>query len=100
MDTSWCNRRSHSVPLMQYGITTGTGGEFYRLMVTKGYEQLVLSVKGAKKIATIDRFDNLIKNVVPDESSPDLSELRKLIDIKMAHESYTCRLFPKHNDWI
>ena len=23
MDTSWCSRRSHSVPLMQYGITTG-----------------------------------------------------------------------------
>ena len=35
--------------------------EFYRLMVTRGYEQLVLSVKDAKKIATIDRFDNLIK---------------------------------------
>ena len=29
-------------------------GEFYRLMITKGYEQLVLSVKGAKKIATIE----------------------------------------------
>jgi len=74
-------------------------GEFYRLMITKGYEQLVLSVKGAKKIATIDRFDNLIENVVPDESSPDLNELRKLIDIKSAHQSYSCRLFPTHQDW-
>ena len=73
--------------------------EFYRLMVTRGYEQLVLSVKDAKKIATIDRFDNLIGNVVPDESSPDLSELRKLIDIKTAHESFTCQLFPQHHDW-
>ena len=73
--------------------------EFYRLMVTKGYEQLVLSVKDAKKIATIDRFDNLIGNVVPDDSSPDLSELRKLIDIKTAHESFACRLFPNHHDW-
>ena len=74
-------------------------GEYYRLMVTKGYEQLVLSVKGATKIATIDRFDNLIANVVPDESSPDLSELRKLIDIKTAHESFACRLYPTHHDW-
>ena len=74
-------------------------GEFYRLMITKGYEQLALSVKGAKKIATIDRFDNLIENVVPDESSPDLNELRKLIDIKSAHQSYSCRLFPTHQDW-
>ena len=74
-------------------------GEFYRLMITKGYEQLVLSVKGAKRVATIDRFDNLIVNVVPDESSPDLNELRKLIDIKMAHQSYSCRLFPTHPDW-
>ena len=68
-------------------------------MVTRGYEQLVLSVKGAKKIATRDRFDSLLKNVVPDDSSPDLSELRKLIDIKTAHESFACRLFPQHNDW-
>ena len=45
---------------MQYGITTGTRKEYYRLMVTRGYEQLVLSVKDAKKIATIDRFDNLL----------------------------------------
>ena len=73
--------------------------EFYRLMITKGYEQLVLSVKGAKKIATIDRFDYLIGNVIPDESSPDLNELRKLIDIKTSHVSYSSRLFPGHQDW-
>ena len=36
---------------------------------------------------------------MPDDSSPDLSELRKLIDIKTAHESFACRLFPNHNDW-
>ena len=40
--------------------------EYYRLMITKGNEQIVLSVQGAKKIATIDRFDKLIANVVPD----------------------------------
>ena len=74
-------------------------GEFYRLMITKGYEQLVLSVKGATKIATIGRFDYLIGNVVPDESSPDLDGLRKLIDIKTSHLSYSCRLFPGHQDW-
>ena len=74
-------------------------GEFYRLMITKGYEQLVLSVSGAKRIATVDRFDNLIGNVMPDDSSPDLEELRKLIDIKSAHISCHCRLFPKHPDW-
>ena len=73
--------------------------EFYRLMITKGYEQIVLSVQGAKKIATIDRFDKLIGNVVPDESSPDLNELRKLIDIKTSHISYSSRLFPGHQDW-
>lgn len=59
----------------------------------------MLSVKGAQKIATIDRFDYLIGNVVPDESSPDLSELRKLIDIKTSHINYTNRLFPGHPDW-
>jgi hypothetical protein len=69
--------------------------EFYRLMITKGYEQIVL----AKKIATIERFDNLIRNIVPDESSPDLNELRKLIDIKASHISYSSRLFPGHQDW-
>ena len=73
--------------------------EFYRLMITKGYEQIVLSVQRAKKIATIDRFDKLIGNVVPDESSPDLNELRKLIDIKASHISYSSRLFPGHQDW-
>ena len=75
------------------------GEEYYRLMITKGNEQIVLSVQGAKKIATIDRFDKLIGNVVPDESSPDLSELRKLVDIKTSHISYSNRLFPGHPDW-
>ena len=74
-------------------------GEFYRLMVTKGYEQLVLSVKGAKRIATIDRFDYLIGNVIPDESPPDVNELRRLIDIKTSHTSFSNRLFPGHRDW-
>jgi hypothetical protein len=54
-------------------------------MITKGKDQIVLSVQGAKKIATIERFDKLIGNIVPDESSPDLSELRKLVDIKTSH---------------
>ena len=75
------------------------GEEYYRLMITKGNEQIVLSVQGAKKIATIDRFDKLIGNVVPDESSPDLSELRKLVDIKTSHISYSNRLSPGHPDW-
>ena len=74
-------------------------GEFYRLMVTKGYEQLVLSVKGAQRVATLDRFDSLIGNVVPDESSPDVNELRRLIDIKTSHTSYSRRLFSGHPDW-
>ena len=74
-------------------------GEFYRLMITKGYEQLVLSVSGAKRIATVDRFDNLISNVMPDDSSSDLDELRKLIDIRSAHLSHHCRLYPTHPDW-
>ena len=47
--------------------------KYYRLMITKGKDQIVLSVQGAKKIATIERFDKLIGNIVPDESSPDLS---------------------------
>ena len=75
------------------------GEKYYRLMITKGNEQIVLSVQGAKKIATIDRFDKLIGNVVPDESSPDLSELRKLVDIKTSHISHSHRLFPGHRDW-
>ena len=75
------------------------GEKYYRLMITKGNEQIVLSVQGAKKIATIDRFDKLIGNVVPDESSPDLSELRKLVDIKTSHISDSHRLFPGHRDW-
>ena len=56
-------------------------------------------MQGAKKIATIERFDKLIGNIVPDESSPDLSELRKLVDIKTSHISHSHRLFPGHPDW-
>ena len=74
-------------------------GEYYRLLVPRGQDQLVLSVDGAKKMATVDRFDNLIKNVVPDETSPDVEELRKLIDIQTAHVSGHHNLFPKHPDW-
>ena len=55
--------------------------------------------RGLQQLHTIARFDNLIDNVVPDESSPDLNELRKLIDIKIAHQTYSCRLFPTHQDW-
>ena len=73
--------------------------KYYRLMITKGKDQIVLSVQGAKKIATIERFDKLIGNIVPDESSPDLSELRKLVDIKTSHISHSHRLFPGHPDW-
>ena len=73
--------------------------EYYRLMITKGKDQIVLSVQGAKKIATIERFDKLIGNIVPDESSPDLSELRKLVDIKTSHISHSHRIFPGHPDW-
>ena len=73
--------------------------KYYRLMITKGKDQIVLSVQGAKKIATIELFDKLIGNVVPDESSPDLSELRKLVDIKTSHISHSHRLFPGHPDW-
>ena len=74
-------------------------GEFYRLMVTNGCEQLVLSVNGAKRIATVERFDNLTGNVMPDDSSHDLEELRKLIDTKSAHISCHCKLFPGHPEW-
>ena len=73
--------------------------KYYRLMITKGKDQIVLSVQGAKKIATIELFEKLIGNVVPDESSPDLSELRKLVDIKTSHISHSHRLFPGHPDW-
>ena len=73
--------------------------KYYRLMITKGKDQIVLSVQGAKKIATIERFDKLIGNIVPDESSPDLSELRKLVDIKTSHISHSHRLCPGHPDW-
>ena len=33
------------------------------------------------------------------KSSPDLSELRKLVDIKTSHISHSHRLFPGHPDW-
>ena len=74
-------------------------GEYYRLLVPNGQDQLVLSVDGAKKMATTERFDNLIRHVVPDETSPDVEELRKLIDIQTAHISNHCSLFPKHPGW-
>ena len=73
--------------------------DYYRLMITKGKDQLVLSVQGARRVATIERFDKLIGNIVPDESSPDLNELRKLVDIKTGHFSHAHRLFPGHPDW-
>ena len=66
---------------------------YYRLLITKGYEQLVLSVRGAKKIATVDRFDQLIENVTQDESSPDRKEIRERLNIKNAHISYAPRFF-------
>ena len=50
-------------------------------------------------MATIERFDKLIGNIVPEESSPDLDELRKLVDIRTGHFSHTHRLFPGHPDW-
>ena len=37
--------------------------DYYRLMITKGRDQLVLSVQGAKRVATIERFDKLIGNM-------------------------------------
>ena len=70
--------------------------ESYRLLITKGYEQLVLSVRGAKKIATVDRFDHLIENVAQDDSSPDKNEILKLLNIKNAHISFAPRTFPGH----
>ena len=73
--------------------------EYYRLLITKGYEQLVLSVRGAKKIATVDRFDHLIENVAQDDSSPDKAEILKLLNIKNAHISYAPRIFPGHPKW-
>ena len=72
---------------------------YYRLLITKGYEQLVLSVRGAKKIATVDRFDQLIENVTQDESSPDRKEIRELLNIKNAHISYAPRFFCGHTKW-
>ena len=36
---------------------------------------------------------------MPEESSPDLDELRKLVDIRTGHFSHTHRLFPGHPDW-
>ena len=74
-------------------------GKYYRLLVPNGQDQLVLSVDGAKKMATTERFNILIRNVVPDETSPDVEELRKLIDIQTAHISNHCNLFPKHPGW-
>ena len=73
--------------------------EFYQLLITKGYEQLVLSVRGAKKIATVDRFDHLIENVAQDDSSPDKNEILKLLNIKNAHISFAPRIFPGRPKW-
>ena len=68
---------------------------FYRLLIPKGYEQLVLSVRGAKKIAAVDRFDHLIENDAQDDSSPDKNEILKLLNIKNAHISFAPRIFPE-----
>ena len=59
----------------------------------------MLSVRGAKKIATVDRFDQLIENVTQDESSPDRKEIRELLNIKNAHISYAPRFFCGHTKW-
>ena len=69
-------------------------GEYYRLLVNKGQEQLVLSVKDAKKIATVSRFDQLFENILPDDSSPDKAEIRKFLTIKSEHANYQPRLHP------
>ena len=60
--------------------------DYYRLMITKGKDQIVLSVQGARKVATIERFDKLIgKQLSLMNLQPDLNELRKLVDIKTGH---------------
>ena len=75
-------------------------GEFYRLLVNKGQEQLVLSVRGTKKIATVERFEHLIGNIIPDYASPDSIEIRKLLAIKGEHGNYyQPRLYPGHERW-
>ena len=78
-------------------------GEYYRLLVSKGHEQLVLSVKNAKKIATVSQFDQLflgeLENILPDDSSPDKAEIRKLLTIKSEHTKYQPRLHPGIDKW-
>ena len=69
-------------------------GEYYRPLVNKGQEHLVLSVMDAKKIATVSRFDQLLENILPDDSSPDKAEIRKLLTIKSEHANYQPRLHP------
>ena len=69
-------------------------GEYYRLLVNKGREQLVLSVKNAKKIATVSRFDQLVEN-----GSPDKVEVRKLLTIKSEHTKYQPRQHPGIDKW-
>ena len=73
--------------------------EYYRLMTAKGYEQMVLSVKNANEIATIDRFDNLVENITLDESSPDWKEIRQLVSIKDSHKNYSPRIYPGLDKW-
>ena len=71
--------------------------EYYRLLITKGYEQLVLSVRGAKKIATVNCFDHLIENVAQDDSSPDKDEILKLLNIKNDHMDIQSGMRPFHS---
>ena len=73
--------------------------EYYRLLTAKGNEQMVLSVKDAKEIATIDRFDSLVDSITLDDTSPDYKEIRQLVTIKDKHRNYMPRLHPGIGEW-
>ena len=72
---------------------------YYLLLVNKGHVQLLMSVKTAKRIATVARFDQLLGNVLPDDSCPDKAEIRKLLTIKHQRMNFQPRLFPGHEGW-
>ena len=58
-----------------------------------------MSVRNAKKIATVLRFDQVSENILPDDSSPDKAGVRKLFTIKSEHANYQPRLRPGLDKW-
>ena len=73
--------------------------EYYRFAVNKGSDELVLSVQGAKKIATVMRFDQLLDNVIQEGTSPDKTEREREMQRLLILKTKPSELLTSNVSW-